>query len=199
MICRKSDEKSIQLTVEALLAGKAVIIPTDTVYGFSGIVDFTGNHHVDSIIRQIKGREGDKPLIELISSPSDVLKYSDSEIPEKLLSCWPGPLTLIVKNNGFYRRITGRETTAFRCPGDLWLRNVIAACNAPVYSTSVNRSGMPVLDEISEIISQFESEVSLIVDDSDRKDALASTLVDVTGKSGKAAVILRQGCLDISL
>ena len=196
MICRKSDEKSIKLTVETLLAGKVVVIPTDTVYGFSGIVDFTGNYHTDSLIRQIKGREGDKPLIELVSAPSDVFKYSDSKIPEKLLSYWPGPLTLIVKNNEFYRRLTGRETTAFRCPGDLWLRNVIAACNAPVYSTSVNRSGMPVLDEISEIISQFESEVSLIVDDSDRKSALASTLVDVTGKS---AVILRQGCLNISL
>ena len=39
MICRKSDNDSIQKCISSLKNGGVVIIPTDTVYGFSGIVD----------------------------------------------------------------------------------------------------------------------------------------------------------------
>ena len=53
MICRKSDDDSIQKCISSLKNGGVVIIPTDTVYGFSGIVD----GKTDSIIRKIKGRE----------------------------------------------------------------------------------------------------------------------------------------------
>ena len=38
MILNKSDENSVELCAEALKNGKIIIIPTDTVYGFSGIV-----------------------------------------------------------------------------------------------------------------------------------------------------------------
>ena len=116
MIVKKNDDKSIEILVSALQNGEVVIIPTDTVYGFSGIVDekiFT-----DSKIRKIKGREENKPFIQLISSPDEIFKYTNDSIPQKLLDCWPGALTLIVndKKGG---------TTAFRCPGDNWLREII--------------------------------------------------------------------------
>ena len=38
MICRKSDKESSQIAVDYLRRGKVVVLPTDTVYGFSGIV-----------------------------------------------------------------------------------------------------------------------------------------------------------------
>ncbi|QTQ11729.1 L-threonylcarbamoyladenylate synthase [Treponema parvum] len=193
MICRKSDEDSALKASSLLRKGKIVILPTDTVYGFSGIADGYGSgiaFKTAELIRRIKGRSESKPMIELIARPEDIYKYTDTEIPLKLLEKWPGALTLIVKNKN------SDKTTAFRCPGDAWLRSVIAACGFPIYSTSVNRSGRPVLNKISEICLEFEKDCDLIVDSGDTEDALPSTIVSLVQPCIK---ILRQGEVKVEL
>lgn len=181
----KSDPEAEKAVIQALKDKRVVIIPTDTVYGFSGIVPET-----DSLIRKIKGRAETKPFIQLIAAPEDLLKYTDQEVPASLLEKWPGALTIIVRNKSGMTQ----ETTAYRCPGDAWLRRIIAAAGSPVYSTSVNRSGCPILDEIDSIEAEFGSETAVIVDDGAKKDALPSTLVSVA--DGKITV-LRQGTVII--
>ena len=74
MIVEKNDRNSIKIASEKLLSGEIVIIPTDTVYGFSGIVKPESN--TDKKIREIKGREEEKPFIQLISSPEEIYKYT---------------------------------------------------------------------------------------------------------------------------
>ena len=188
-VIQKSDEASAEKTAQVLASGGVVIIPTDTVYGFSGIV---GNGS-DDRIRAIKGRAETKPLIQLIASPEDLKKYTDDVIPPELLQKWPGALTIIVKTKAAPGG-SAVSSIAFRCPGDEWLRKVISMCGAPIYSTSVNRSGQPVLDTQSSIIEEFQPEVDLIVKDGDKKGALPSTLVSIT--DGKINV-LRQGSVSI--
>lgn len=185
MILLKSELSSIDLTVEKLKKGEIVIIPTDTVYGFSGIVD--SNYKTDLKIREIKGRDENKPFIQLISSVEDIFKYTKDKIPDFLLEKWPGALTIIV--NDIYG-----GTTAFRCPGDKWLREIIKKVGFPLYSTSVNKSGSPILETTNDIINVFENDVSLIVDDGDKKNALPSTLVKIEKEN---FVILRQGSVKI--
>ncbi len=85
-------------------------------------------------------------------------------------------------------------TVAFRCPGDEWLRTVIERCGAPLYSTSVNRSGSPVLETFDEIKAEFEEEADVIVDDGDKKGSLPSTLILLEEDGFK---ILRQGAVKI--
>ncbi len=202
MILKKSDPTSIEQTVAILKKGGIVIIPTDTVYGFSGIVDLADTptrFETDSKIRAIKGRSESKPLIQLIAKPEDIRLYTDDEIPARLLSKWPGALTIIVhiKENSPLAdtAIPESRTVAFRCPGDEWLRKIITECGAPIFSTSVNRSGQPVLDTSSAIASEFSSEADLIIDDGDKKGALPSTLVTIEKGEVK---ILRQGSVKIS-
>lgn len=200
MICHKSDDDSVQKCVSVLKNGGIVIIPTDTVYGFSGIVDSSAHFNTDAIIRKIKGREEYKPFIQLIASPEDIKNYTDDIIPQKLLDCWPGPLTIIVntKKNTGAGAGTGSAantgTIALRCPGDEWLRKIISECGASIYSTSVNRSGQPVLAEENAIISEFEGEVGLIVADGDRKSSVPSTIVRV--ENGNYTVV-RQGAIKV--
>ena len=204
-VLSKADSSSATRTAEVLKTGGVVIIPTDTVYGFSGIVrtqaalrqaqeprDYTGvpelvegplHQDTHNRIRIIKGRAETKPMIQLIASPEDLANYTDDTLPANLLQKWPGALTIIVTNKR-------GGTTAFRCPGDEWLRNVISACGAPIYSTSVNRSGEPVLDSEDAIIKEFGSEVDLIVTDGDKKGAKPSTIVSITDGEIK---VLRQG------
>ena len=201
MILKKSDPSSIEKTAAVLRKGGIVIIPTDTVYGFSGIVDLKAastNFETDTKIRAIKGRAESKPLIQLIAKPEDIRLYTDDEIPAELLSKWPGALTIIVhiKENSplAATAIPQTRTVAFRCPGDAWLREIIARCEAPIFSTSVNRSGQPVLDTTAAITKEFSSEAGLIIDDGDKKGALPSTLVTI--ENGQVRV-LRQGSVKI--
>ncbi len=201
MILKKSDSTSIEQTAAILKNGGIVIIPTDTVYGFSGIVDLknaSAHFKTDAKIRAIKGRAETKPLIQLIAKPEDIRLYTDDDIPSSLLAKWPGAITIIVhiKENSPLAEtaIPESRTVAFRCPGDAWLRKVIAECGAPVFSTSVNRSGQPVLDTTNSIASEFENEVNLIIDDGDKKGALPSTLVTIENGNVK---VLRQGSVII--
>ena len=78
----KDDVLSASLTEDALKNGKVVIIPTDTVYGFSGIVD--SHFCTDSKIKTIKGRDENKPFIQLIATPDEIYKYTKDSIPQKL-------------------------------------------------------------------------------------------------------------------
>lgn len=197
MIISKNDENSAKKAAEVLKAGGIIITPTDTVYGFSGIVDLKNSDNkfkIDRRIRAIKGRSETKPLIQLISEPEQIKLYTDDAIPKDVLVKWPGALTVIVKIKKNSPLADECETVAFRCPGDPWIRKVISLCNAPVYSTSVNRSGCPVLDEISSIKAEFENETDLIIDDGDKKGALPSTLISIA--AGKVNV-LRQGSVKI--
>ena len=201
LIKNKNDSTSIEDTSATLQKGGIVIIPTDTVYGFSGIVDLktaASRFETDARIRAIKGRAETKPLIQLIAKPEDLQLYTDDVIPPELLAKWPGALTIIVhikKDSPLAATaIPESGTVAFRCPGDAWLREIISRCQAPVFSTSVNRSGQPVLDSTTAINQEFNGEVDLIIDDGDKKGALPSTLVAI--ENGKIK-ILRQGSVKV--
>ena len=201
MIINKNDASSIAQTAEVLKKGGVVITPTDTVYGFSGIVDLkNANTHfeTDAKIRTIKGRAETKPLIQLIAKPEDIRLYTNDDIPSSLLGKWPGALTIIVhiKDDAplATTAIPESRTVAFRCPGDEWLRKIIEECGAPIFSTSVNRSGQPVLDTTKGITTEFENEVDLIIDDGDKKGALPSTLVTIENGNVK---VLRQGSVEV--
>lgn len=199
----KNSDGSAEKTAEILCGGGIAVLPTDTVYGFSGIVDVINNpatasatYETDAQIRSIKGRAETKPLIQLIANPEDIKLYTNDAIPPELLAKWPGALTIIVhvKEDAPLAPQAKLPTIAFRCPGDPWLRKVISLCSAPVFSTSVNRSGQPVLETAAEICTEFSSEVDLFIDDGDKKGALPSTLVSI--EEGKVK-ILRQGSVQI--
>jgi Putative translation factor (SUA5) len=189
-MCLKSDEHSAEMCAEYMKNGKVLILPTDTVYGFSALVEHAEKpvFNTDARIRAIKGRAETKPFIQLIARPQDIFLYTDDIIPQNVFSVWPGALTVIVHDKN------GDGTTAYRCPGDEWIRNVIQKCGSPVYSTSVNRSGSPVLDRIDDIRREFENECDLIVSDGDKKGALPSTIITVTDGS---ITVIRQGSVKL--
>lgn len=195
MICQKSEKDSLDKTAKSLKKGSVVIIPTDTVYGFSGIVDLKGKTPLKSqdLIRKIKGRGENKPFIHLIAKAEDIYDYTDLLLPEALISKWPGPLTVIVPVKKDCPLYSEEETVAFRCPGDKWLRDLIEECQAPLYSTSVNRSASPVLTLEKDIVSEFENECDLIVLDGDCKTSLASTIVKL--ENDRTFTVIRQGAV----
>ena len=177
----KTEPNTIETIAKCLQSESIVIIPTDTIYGFSGIIGKTAEK-----IAAIKGRGGHKPFVALIAKPDDIAAYSAIRLPEALRRLWPCPLTLIVplKTGG---------TQAFRCPADAWLQEVIIRTGMPIYSTSVNYAGQPPLSDGDSIAAAFEDTVAAIVD-AGPLHGQASTIVDLCGTVPR---IIRQGSVKV--
>ena len=184
MLIRKDNPDSVDIVVEKLRNREVVIIPSDTIYGFSGLAPWT-----EDSIKHIKGRDENKPFIQLIANPEDIFEFTSVNIPKKLLEYWPGPVTLIVP-----LKDDPAKSIGFRCPNDAWLREIIFKSGFPIYSTSVNYSGEPVISEIKDIADEFESQVACVVDDGDRKNSKPSTIVIVNDDK---ISVLRQGEVEI--
>lgn len=180
MILKKEEKKCIAITSSYILKNEVVIIPTDTIYGFSGLPS------AENTLLNIKKREKGKKLIYLIEKPEVALKYIDTSFYSNLeldffLSIWPNPLTIIYK--------TKTETIALRCPKDKWLNTLLSNIGSPIFSTSVNISGDASMEEIGTIKDTFQKDISVIVDGGNIKK-VASTILDV---SKRPFEVLRQG------
>lgn len=179
---RKDDPDAQEAVVDALKSGKVLVLPADTIYGLSAAV----GKETDDRIREIKGRPGNKPFLQLGTLP---IVERLCEVPSEVKAAWPCPLTCVLKNRD------GSGTTAFRVPADPWLRDVIEKVGRPIYSTSVNRSGKPALTDIESIAKSYASLVDMIVVSGSRQGNVPSTLIDCTVRPFK---VLRQGAYDAS-
>jgi L-threonylcarbamoyladenylate synthase len=169
--------------VEVLKAGGVAIAPGDTMYGLVGVVP-----DCEERIRSLKGREEDKPFLQLLPDPSWVAKYSPLPTPANLRRYWPGPLTLVFPTHA-------GGTVAFRVPDSRFLHDLLEGVGGPLYSSSVNRAGAAPLRTVEEMRREFESDVDLIYDAGDIPPGPPSTLVDLTTRPYR---ILREGALVIA-
>lgn len=177
------DEKGLETLSMLLLEKKVGILPCDTIYGLSGIVD----ESVSRKLYEIKRRPQNKNFIELWSL--DRLKESSIIVPEELYSLWPCPLTAILNDQ---RGVSH----AVRVPADPFLEKLLPL-TGPIFSTSVNFSGEKSLVRLSEIKEVFSSLVDFIVEGngSDEGKALPSTLIDMRERPYR---IIRNGAFDAS-
>ena len=183
MTTKKKEKGSIAIAHRHLLDENVIIIPTDTVYGFSGMM----GSKAEQTLCKIKKRDTKKHLIYLVADPHDVLEYIDTnfytdEELAYLTSFWPAPLSIIFKTRN-------KDTIAFRCPDDVWLRSLISSVGLPIFSSSANISGRTTITNILELETTFEKEVSLIID-AGIIEGLSSTIFDA---SNHPFSIIRKG------
>jgi L-threonylcarbamoyladenylate synthase len=164
--------------VRVLRAGGIAIAPGDTMYGLVGVVP-----DAEARLRAVKGRGEEKPFLRLLADSGWLSRVTETPLPACLSRYWPGPLTIV-----FPDRLGG--TVAVRVPADDFLRDLVRAVGAPLYSTSVNRAGQPPLKTIAEMRRELAADVDLIYDAGDIPPGAPSTLLDV---SRRPYVILRQG------
>ena len=177
MIIKKDDPFLLKKVTDVLQSDGIAIIPCDTMYGIVGKVPAT-----EERIRFCKGRE-DKPFIRLISNAERIREYTDISVDKRILSLWPGPLTLILPGKK-------EQTYALRVPDDPFLTRIFDILHADLFSTSVNISGQKPLWKIKEIAGVFSKKVDLIIDDGNLEKSKPSTILDITKHPYQ---ILRQG------
>lgn len=165
---------------EVLAAGGVVVLPTDTLYGFSAAI--TSGQAVRRIAA-IKGAATRTQFLLLADSIEMVDSYVDSygcAARDRLLEIWPAPLTVILPAGKACPPWLG-ETVAFRVPDHEQLREIIEHLGEPIISTSINRTGETPMLELGSIGRRFGDLVDMVVSggaDSTR----ASTIVDLTGE-----------------
>jgi L-threonylcarbamoyladenylate synthase len=157
--------------VAALRAGRAVILPTDTVYGLCAL---PGN---EDVLYEVKGRDRSKPIALLAADIEPLLGWLpglDRAILERYL---PGPYTLVHGSIGV--RVPHLEPVVAEIVREV---GVVAA-------TSANLSGGPDPRRVEDIPEEIRSACGAIVDLGELP-GLPSTVVDITDRAPR---LIRQG------
>jgi L-threonylcarbamoyladenylate synthase len=162
--------------------GGVIAFRTDTFYGL-GADPF--NTSAVQKIRDLKGREDDKPILVIISDT----KYLDQLIPyrsrafDRLAAhLWPGALTIIGQAaDDLPAELTaGTKTVGVRLPDDDRVRALIEACGGKLTATSANASGQPAARTAVEVANYFGRQIDLIVDGGATASESPSTVVAAT-------------------
>ena len=160
-----------EAAIAALRSGRAVILPTDTVYGLCALPE-----HED-VLYELKGRDRSKP-VALLAADLDALVAAvpglESHVLERYL---PGPYTLVVGEVGV--RVPNLPSAA---------AEVVRAVGV-VAATSANLSGGLDPRRVADIPEEIRAACGAIVD-AGELPGIPSTVIDVTGSEPR---VLRQG------
>ena len=182
----------IEEAVDAIQRGKAVVIPTDTVYGIA-----TDALHSDAVLNlyRLKGRPVTQPTA-LLAPDVDTLFELVPELRGRACAIaralLPGPYTLVLPNPARrYSWLTGTNDDAIgvRVPelpepsGEL-LRRVSALA-----ATSANLSGEADPARLEEVPGELREAAAVVVDGG----ALPGTPSTVLDFSGAEPRVLREG------
>lgn len=127
----------------ALAAGRAVILPTDTVFGLGVSVRAVPGPEA---LYALKHRDGDKPVAWLVEGPEALDAYGSAVPPyaRRLAEAfWPGALTLVVRAADTVPRAfqSAAGTIGLRMPASDAALALIRAAGCPLAVTSANISG----------------------------------------------------------
>jgi L-threonylcarbamoyladenylate synthase len=175
------DEWSIQEAAKIVARGGIIAFRTDTFYGL-GADPF--NRDAVKKIKQLKGRENQKPILIVISDRDQLKRFIVNQTRAFDLLAegfWPGALTLIGKAApAVPEEITaGAGTVGVRLPDDDKVRALVRECGGALTATSANPADEEPAKTAREVHKYFGDALDLIVDGGSARADLPSTIVDV--------------------
>ena len=174
--------------------GGVIAFRTDTFYGL-GADPF--NCSAVQRIKQLKGREEQKPILIIVGGHAAVTRFIPAPTPNFSLlaeTFWPGRLTLIGQAAADVpEEITaGTKTVGVRLPGDDKVRALVRSCGGALTATSANPSQQPPATTAEKVFSYFGEAIDLILDDGEVKAEQPSTVIDVSGVEPR---LIREGAI----
>jgi L-threonylcarbamoyladenylate synthase len=166
---------------DVISKGGVIAFRTDTFYGL-GADPFSRD--AVARVRELKGREDNKPILLLVSDREQVerLITTPSETFERVAEkFWPGPLTIVgAAIAGLPEAITsGTGTVGVRLPADEQVRELVRECGGVLTATSANPSGREPARTAREVAEYFPNGLDLIVDGGAVTVTQPSTVLDV--------------------
>ena len=193
MIISQTSE-SLDRIAQVVANGGVIAFRTDTFYGL-------GSDPFDRAavqrIKELKGREDNKPILIVISDRDQVERFIATPSHSfQLLSkeFWPGALTLTGKARPEVpEEITaGSGTIGVRLPNDERVRALVRACGGALTATSANPSHEPPATSAVAVQHYFAERIDLIIDDGEAQSDAPSTVVDTAGDKPK---LIREGVI----
>ena len=184
-----TDARLVDEAVEAIEAGRPVVLATDTVYGLCARPD------ASATLTRLKGRDEHQP-IALLAASVDTLFDKIPELRDQatqVRALLPGRLTLILPNPAHrYDWLTGERHTAIgvRVPELEGAARQIVERVGAVAATSANLHGGPDPRRLEDIPDEMRA-ASVLVDGGELP-GVASTVIDLTGA---APIVLREGAV----
>lgn len=162
--------------------GGVISFRTDTFYGL-GADPF--NATAVAKIRELKGREDNKPILLLLSDASEADRFiadRSKAFEELVRKFWPGPLTIVgVAVANLPEEITaGTGTVGVRVPADGDVRELVRVCGGALTATSANPSGREPARTAKDVIDYFGERIDLVIDGGEVSAIEPSTVLDVT-------------------
>lgn len=180
----------------ALLDGRVVAVPTDTVYGVAARLDCA------PALFTVKRRPHDVPLPVLVADEAQLRGVVALPLPAAAQALierwWPGPLTVVVdRDDAFTVDLGGSgdatRTVGVRVPDSAVVRSLCSSVG-PLAVTSANLHGRPTPPDAAGVAAALGDAVEVVVDGG-RCEGAPSTVVRVTASG--AVEVLRRGAAAI--
>jgi L-threonylcarbamoyladenylate synthase len=183
---------------DALRSGALVVLPTDTVPGFSCLPEAAP---ALARLRALKGAAAERAFVVLAADAHAVAAWlapeQDARAWQFVRSVWPAPFTAVLavrpQTPGGIAT-AGAHTLAVRVADLPPLAALLRQLPSAVVSTSVNRHGEPPCVATAAIVAAFGDAVDVVVDAGECGPARASTLADCTQWPPR---LLRPGGFDL--
>jgi len=178
------NDETIAEAARLVLAGEAVAVPTETVYGLAA--DATRPRAVARIY-EAKGRPSFNPLIVHVSdlAAAQQVGLFDDDAIALAERHWPGPLTLVVplrEGSTIASIVTaGLPTIGLRVPAHPAMQALLRAVDRPLAAPSANASGSISPTRAEHVLKSLGGRIPLIVDGGATERGLESTIVAATG------------------
>ena len=189
------DRGLVSQVAGALLEGKLVAFPTETVYGL-GCDAF--NEAAIGRVFAVKGRPATDPLIVHVAGSEMLDRVVDGQLPPvaRLLAdhFWPGPLTLVLpRNSALPAAVTsGLPSVAVRSPSHPVASAILRECGIPIAAPSANRFGRISPTSAEHVLADLGDGCDVVVDSGRTQRGLESTVVSV---DEDGVVVLRHGAI----
>ncbi len=187
-------QDDVEIVAKELLAGKVVVLPTDTIYGLSAVI--TDKKAIKKIYK-IKKRtlKQQKYLLLLVKSFCMVRRYCylSKKQYDYLKKRWvegQRALTVVLRGRVDYFQkqginlaelISDDNGVAMRRPNNQFLLDVLKIVDEPIVSTSLNITGKQDLKDISQVEKHFTgTKPDVIVDAGILPKRKPSRLIDLT-------------------
>lgn len=176
------DKKDIDKCVKILNEDKALIFPTETVFGIG--IKATSLSNYEKLV-EIKKRSPDKPFTLMCSNLSQFENFVEiNETTRKIIASFmPGPITLILKTKKDVPHFIdlGTGFVGVRIPNDEFVLKLIFALGEPLLVPSANKSGdVPALD--SKVAYEYFKNDDIDIVKGKCDNGQASTIIKIDGE-----------------
>ena len=165
---------------DAALAGRELVLPTDTVYGLGTRPD---DPVATARLFEAKARPHglELPILAATAAEARTLARFDARADRLAGACWPGALTVVLPRteaSGGWELGGDPATVGVRVPHHPLALAVLAA-TGPLAVTSANRSGAPPARTCDELQAAFGDAVEVYLCQDEPLEGLASSVVDL--------------------